>query len=156
MSVPPSRAWANDPSSENAGTVRVESRRAYGSQSARRTGRNWLARRGIIAAAKIASGPPYDTKGILESLSWHRSTRQAHYASLFSLRSELGSLHADAEKKILAEMDEKFANLQELGQDHLPALLDCLAVYEHALIEEGATAPGQRELRLGAVAGVLC
>ena len=98
---------------------------------------------------------------------------------MFSLRSELGSLHvselaspsaaedtadgavlralhADAEKKILAEMDEKFANLQELVQEHLPALLDCLAVYEYALIEEGAAEPGQRELGLGAVAGVPC
>lgn len=149
--------WAHDPTGANRTAVQRAARRAYDGQNTRRLDNNWIARRGIIAAAKVSSKTPHNVEGILEAITWDHQTRTSFYDQLWDLRHELDRVRAtEVETPLPAEngplgawtraafaqrestLIENLHNLYDQGYpaaeiQHLPLMLACIDAYQKSI-----------------------
>lgn len=164
--------WSANPTDLNRVSVRRAARRAYNAQSTRlqsgsadaRGGASrsddWFARRGIIAAALVASRPPYNVNGVMESITWDSFTRTEYRDRLRAARAELDVVCGIAKATArtvgdVAQVEKMALDLgAELNQaldpavdlQHLPMILGCLDTYQLAVTEAGNPyRPEQRE-----------
>lgn len=147
-------AWAENPTDGNRAAVPAAAKRAYGAQLSQRVGVErfesetahtaWFARRGIIAAAGIAStAPGHPADAILESITWDQKVRRNFYAGLRAKREGANALadqeiaYAEAGYPGLGSesTEQAWSEMQRFYHDNYPTVDVTLAPIMRVLLE---------------------
>lgn len=146
--------WASNPDDTTKETVRRTARRLYNTQGT--PGNDWLAARALICLGRIASLGTQSARGVVEALTWDKTSRVEFYERLWAARHTVdyqasrgiivAGLLLDADereealKQVAQETRDAKAELRRIwhdeypkvGDHHLPLLLHLLAIYAEA------------------------
>lgn len=147
-------AWAGKPNENTKTKVRKAARRLYGSQHA--DGNDWLTARALICLGRIAGMGTRSARGVVEALTWDKTSREGFYERLWTARHTLdhqasrGLLVAglpmdtgdreEALRQIAQETQEAREELSriwhdeypQVGEHHIPLLMHLLDVFAEA------------------------
>lgn len=146
--------WANNPTADTKAEVRKATRRLYNTQNDK--GNDWYTARALICLGRIASLGTQSAKGIVEALTWDKTSREGFYERLWEARHLMDhhsaiayraaglNIDPDERERYMAQtaqdaLDAK-AELSRIwhdeypkvGSHHLPLLLRLLDIYSEA------------------------
>lgn len=153
--------WASNPNEATKNAVRKTTRRLYNTQGT--PGNDWLAARALICLGRIASLGNQSARGVVEALTWDKTSRVEFYERLWAAHH---TVDYQASRGIMVaglgiEPEEREEALKQIAQDtrqareelariwhdeypevgdhHLPLLMYLLRVFSEAR-DQGETA----------------
>lgn len=133
-------AWANNPTADTKGQVRKTSRRLYGAQNS--PGNDWYTARALICLGRIPSLGTNSAKGVVEALTWDKTSREGFYERLWAARHKLDrktllERMALADPQETQDAREEFAGIwntqyPQVADHHLPLMMYLLEVFADA------------------------
>lgn len=139
--------WAHHPTAQTKDQVRKTARRLYNAQKS--PGNDWFAARALICLGRIPSMGTNSAEGVVESLTWDRTSREGFYERLWEARYDidlqtnllnsrlaavvdLQSVHKALEKSKAEFADIWNNQYPKVAEHHLPLLMHLLNIYADA------------------------